>query len=299
METALPPSHKCAHGSLCARHPSSACPVTPPPTATQRRCSDNPPTSLPRQPGPLFSLLWEPSGYRRDEQGRGPRAVIVGSPALRLPDAAAVPAGRRDPVALVPGLPRRAAVPVSILARGTGVRGPAGRPVLALLLLLLSLPADAWYKHVASPRYHTVGRAAGLLMGLRRSPYMHRRALRLAAGPVASDTQGLGSSPQEPSARDTLRPAPVPRGALLLPSGVRELLETGRHSRAGLRVSAPWSWRHPERASELEPGLFRGAGQSLWRVSCSATVCPENRVRRTPPLQGYPERSPCWQCPFS
>ncbi|XP_040315356.1 neuropeptide W [Herpailurus yagouaroundi] len=254
------------------------------PTATQRRCSDNPPTSLPWQPGPLFSLLWEPGGYRPDEQGRGPRAVIVGSTALWLPDAAAVPAGRRDPVALVPGLPRRAAVHVSILARGTGVRGPAGRPVLALLLLLLSLPADAWYKHVASPRYHTVGRAAGLLMGLRRSPYVHRRAL--AAGP-------------EPSARDTLLPAPVPRGALLLPSGVRELLETGRHSRAGLRVSAPWSWRHPERAPELEPGLLRGAGQSLWRISCSATVCPENRVRRTPRLQGYPEHHPCWQCPFS
>uniref|UniRef100_A0A667I7A5 Neuropeptide W n=1 Tax=Lynx canadensis TaxID=61383 RepID=A0A667I7A5_LYNCA len=104
-------------------------------------------------------------------------------------------------------------------ARGTGVRGPSAGRWLALLLLLLSLPADAWYKHVASPRYHTVGRAAGLLMGLRRSPYMHRRALRLGCRT---------------------------RCALLLPSGVRELLETGRHSRAGLRVSAPWSWRHPE-----------------------------------------------------
>lgn len=208
--------------------------------------------------------LLPPLGAQRVPSGRagaGPASGysrIHGAPAPRRRRS---PAGRRDSVALVPGLPRRAAVPVSILARGTGVRGPAGRPVLALLLLLLSLPADAWYKHVASPRYHTVGRAAGLLMGLRRSPYMHRRALRLAAGPVASDTQGLGSSPQEPSARDTLCPAPVPRGALLLPSGVRELLETGRHSRAGLRVSAPWSWRHPERAPELEPGLLRGAGQ--------------------------------------
>uniref|UniRef100_A0A8C8XRF5 Neuropeptide W n=1 Tax=Panthera leo TaxID=9689 RepID=A0A8C8XRF5_PANLE len=152
-------------------------------------------------------------------------------------------------------------VHVSILARGTGVRGPAGRPVLALLLLLLSLPAGAWYKHVASPRYHTVGRAAGLLMGLRRSPYMHRRALRLAAGPVASDTQGLG--------------------ALLLPSGVRELLETGRHSRAGLRVSAPWSWRRPERAPELEPGLLRGAGPALLSRAFGESPVQPRSAQRT------------------
>ncbi|XP_021544385.2 neuropeptide W-like [Neomonachus schauinslandi] len=142
------------------------------------------------------------------------------------------PAARPAPSELAPGLPRRAAVNLSTLARGTGVRGPAGRPVLALLLLLalLALPAGAWYKHVASPRYHTVGRAAGLLMGLRRSPYMWRRALRPAAGL---------------SAKDTLSPAPVPRGALLLSSGVRELLEMGRrYSRAGRELRSPslnWS----------------------------------------------------------
>uniref|UniRef100_A0A663F699 Neuropeptide W n=1 Tax=Aquila chrysaetos chrysaetos TaxID=223781 RepID=A0A663F699_AQUCH len=47
----------------------------------------------------------------------------------------------------------------------------------ALVLLGLMLPAGAWYKHVASPRYHTVGRASGLLMGVRRSPYLWRREL--------------------------------------------------------------------------------------------------------------------------
>uniref|UniRef100_A0A673TZX7 Neuropeptide W n=1 Tax=Suricata suricatta TaxID=37032 RepID=A0A673TZX7_SURSU len=150
------------------------------------------------------------------------------------------------------------------MARGTGVRGPAGRPVRALLLLLmLSLPAGAWYKHVASPRYHTVGRAAGLLMGLRRSPYMHRRALRPAAGALASDTQGLGASPEWPSAGDTLPAAPDPRAALLLPSEVRELLGPGRrHSCAGRRVSAPWSWRARAAAPELEPGLGAGSRTS-------------------------------------
>ncbi|XP_029433420.1 neuropeptide W [Rhinatrema bivittatum] len=49
-------------------------------------------------------------------------------------------------------------------------------PCLLGLLLLLQ-PLAAWYKHAASPRYHTVGRASGLLMGLRRSPYLWRRDL--------------------------------------------------------------------------------------------------------------------------
>uniref|UniRef100_A0A8C1A092 Neuropeptide W n=1 Tax=Castor canadensis TaxID=51338 RepID=A0A8C1A092_CASCN len=124
-----------------------------------------------------------------------------------------------------------------------GVRGPGpgastSRPLLALLLLLLllPLPAGAWYKHVASPRYHTVGRAAGLLMGLRRSPYLWRRTLRAAAGPLASDTL-------------TPRPA-ASNSLLLLPSRVQELWEARRRSSwAGLPVRAP---RRP-RASEPAP----------------------------------------------
>ncbi|XP_048349456.1 neuropeptide W [Sphaerodactylus townsendi] len=44
-------------------------------------------------------------------------------------------------------------------------------------LILVLGPVGAWYKHVASPRYHTVGRASGLLMGVGRSPYLWRRAL--------------------------------------------------------------------------------------------------------------------------
>ncbi|XP_069503422.1 neuropeptide W [Ambystoma mexicanum] len=48
--------------------------------------------------------------------------------------------------------------------------------LLVLLALLLEPgPGSAWYKHAASRRYHTVGRASGLLMGVRRSPYMWRR----------------------------------------------------------------------------------------------------------------------------
>ncbi|XP_026340816.3 neuropeptide W [Ursus arctos] len=147
---------------------------------------------------------------------------------------------------------------------------------LLLLLLLSSPPAGAWYKHVASPRYHTVGRAAGLLMGLRRSPYMWRRALRPAAGSLAWDTQGLGEFPQGLSAKDTLSPAPVLRGALLLSSGVRELLEMGRrYSRAGPRVSAPRSQRAAEPEPELEPQL----GTPSW------TSVKQARAFRVSPVQ--------------
>ncbi|XP_072459680.1 neuropeptide W [Notamacropus eugenii] len=76
------------------------------------------------------------------------------------------------------------------LARLVGRTGPgplatpgaSWRSLLLLLLLLLSSPAGAWYKHVANPRYHTVGRASGLLMGLRRSPYMWRRTVPSSPG---------------------------------------------------------------------------------------------------------------------
>ncbi|XP_030433871.1 neuropeptide W [Gopherus evgoodei] len=55
--------------------------------------------------------------------------------------------------------------------------GGAWKTLSLLGLMLLVDPVGAWYKHVASPRYHTVGRASGLLMGIRRSPYLWRRDL--------------------------------------------------------------------------------------------------------------------------
>uniref|UniRef100_UPI0039775313 neuropeptide W preproprotein n=1 Tax=Rattus norvegicus TaxID=10116 RepID=UPI0039775313 len=124
--------------------------------------------------------------------------------------------------------------------RGPGPGAPVNRPLLPLLLLLLllPLPASAWYKHVASPRYHTVGRASGLLMGLRRSPYLWRRALGGAAGPLV----GL--------------PGQMARSALLLPSPGQELWEVrSRSSPAGLPVHATRSLRDLEGAGQPEQSL--------------------------------------------
>lgn len=47
--------------------------------------------------------------------------------------------------------------------------------MLATVAVLLSCaPADAWYKQATGPSYYSVGRASGLLSGIRRSPYVRR-----------------------------------------------------------------------------------------------------------------------------
>ncbi|KAM9457270.1 neuropeptide B-like [Clarias gariepinus] len=41
--------------------------------------------------------------------------------------------------------------------------------LLAICVLAVHTPADAWYKQAAGPSYYSVGRASGLLSGIRRS----------------------------------------------------------------------------------------------------------------------------------
>ncbi|CAH6786659.1 Npw [Phodopus roborovskii] len=79
-------------------------------------------------------------------------------------------------------------------------------------------------------------------MGLRRSPYLWRRALGGALGPLS---------------RDTLVPGPVTGSALpLLPLPVQELWEARRRSwRAGLPVYESRSPRDLERARQPEHSL--------------------------------------------
>lgn len=61
-------------------------------------------------------------------------------------------------------------------------------PAVSLLLLLACSPTEAWYKQVAGPRYYSVGRASGLLAGIRRSPSTKR------AEPAPADGESAGSS---------------------------------------------------------------------------------------------------------
>lgn len=47
-------------------------------------------------------------------------------------------------------------------------------PIVVISVLVACSPTDAWYKQVAGPSYYSVGRASGLLSGIRRSPYVRR-----------------------------------------------------------------------------------------------------------------------------
>ncbi|TWW70048.1 neuropeptide B-like [Takifugu rubripes] len=77
-------------------------------------------------------------------------------------------------------------------------------PAVSLLLLLACSPAEAWYKQVAGPRYYSVGRASGLLSGIRRSPYTKR------AEPEPTDGESAGSNAAEASLQNfILRTMPV------------------------------------------------------------------------------------------
>ncbi|XP_066561811.1 neuropeptide B [Amia ocellicauda] len=46
--------------------------------------------------------------------------------------------------------------------------------LIAISVLVSCQPAEAWYKQATGPSYYSVGRASGLLSGIRRSPYIRR-----------------------------------------------------------------------------------------------------------------------------
>uniref|UniRef100_A0A8C0QQK1 Neuropeptide W n=1 Tax=Chelonoidis abingdonii TaxID=106734 RepID=A0A8C0QQK1_CHEAB len=100
--------------------------------------------------------------------------------------------------------------------------GGAWKTLGLLGLMLLVDPVGAWYKHVASPRYHTVGRASGLLMGIRRSPYLWRRDLG----------DEPGESPGSP-------PTSVNRAPRLLHSRRQDLRAAGPRTQASEMPALP------------------------------------------------------------
>ncbi|XP_062295442.1 neuropeptide B-like [Scomber scombrus] len=46
--------------------------------------------------------------------------------------------------------------------------------IVVISVLVACSPTEAWYKQVSGPSYYSVGRASGLLSGIRRSPYVRR-----------------------------------------------------------------------------------------------------------------------------
>ncbi|XP_075999349.1 neuropeptide B-like [Genypterus blacodes] len=71
-------------------------------------------------------------------------------------------------------------------------------PAVLLSVMVSFGPADAWYKQVSGPSY-SVGRASGLLSGIRRSPYVRRDepdaadSLESVANSVLTDLSPGGS----------------------------------------------------------------------------------------------------------
>ncbi|XP_067317463.1 neuropeptide W-like [Anolis sagrei] len=125
----------------------------------------------------------------------------------------------------------------------------------ALAWALLWASSAAWYKHVASPRYHTVGRASGLLMGVRRSPYLWRR------NPPA---QEQGGQDQPPLLGDPGPPPPPP--------GIRL---------SSAREGFPWAGQRPP--WKIRKGVWG------WAAPWSPPEQQRRRRRRNPRPHGGEE----------
>ncbi|XP_053899074.1 neuropeptide W [Malaclemys terrapin pileata] len=154
--------------------------------------------------------------------------------------------------------------------------GGAWKTLGLLALMLLLDPVGAWYKHVASPRYHTVGRASGLLMGIRRSPYLWRRDLG----------DEPGESPGSP-------PTAVNRAPRLLQSRRQDLRAAGPRTQAS-GVPAPRPARGELRGREpvalTRLGLQdliarRTIAQHRGPLQTGASLLPQ-RARALPAPQG-------------
>ncbi|XP_023672730.1 neuropeptide B [Paramormyrops kingsleyae] len=60
--------------------------------------------------------------------------------------------------------------------------------VVAISLLISCHPTEAWYKQATGPSYYSVGRASGLLSGIRRSPYIRRSEPEPDSGETAANS---------------------------------------------------------------------------------------------------------------
>ncbi|CDQ93056.1 unnamed protein product [Oncorhynchus mykiss] len=67
--------------------------------------------------------------------------------------------------------------------------------IVAISMLVSSNPTEAWYKQVSGPSYYSVGRASGLLSGIRRSPYVRRSETDSVADSGESTVNSILSEP--------------------------------------------------------------------------------------------------------
>lgn len=120
------------------------------------------------------------------------------------------------------------------------------------LLLWLCRPAEPWYRPAAGPRHYSVGRASGLLTGLRRPPHARR-----------SDTDSTVLLPGLPAwlrtavstgavlgAQWALGLLPMRRWARSVPGWEQGPVPTGHRDLAGTPCLSP----PPARASAVCPG---------------------------------------------
>lgn len=94
---------------------------------------------------------------------------------------------------------------------------------VAVSLLLSCQPAEAWYKQSPGPTYYSVGRASGLLSGIRRSPFVRRSESEEA---MLDGEEAQGGAAPEASRQISLLKSMV--SSQLLHSSTRAQLLVGR-----------------------------------------------------------------------
>ncbi|KAK2833424.1 hypothetical protein Q5P01_017313 [Channa striata] len=82
---------------------------------------------------------------------------------------------------------------------------PAKLVAVAVVSVLLACgPSEGWYKQVGGPSYYSVGRASGLLSGIRRSPNVRRAELEPADSGESAANSVLSGLPPRTSALKTM-----------------------------------------------------------------------------------------------
>lgn len=110
------------------------------------------------------------------------------------------------------------------------MRGARALALSLALAALLAGPAGAWYKQAAGPNYYSVGRASGLLSGIRRSPYSRRAEPEPEPEPEAEAGPGPG-----PEGGPALLLPDLPGAAPRPPAALRAMVSarTGRAAAGG------------------------------------------------------------------